>query len=420
MNKNIAITIETLKAIEQKGVSFSNAIKLVVNKEKLSTFERNLVISLCGSVLRHMLVLDAALEEKIETKLPLELRYFYMIMIANRLFVKKMNEEEVIKEGKNYFKEFDLPFSYDLFKDLTIETLIPSKYPSTDLIHLSLRFNIPLGLLKRWKKHYGENLMYRIAKGIHQKERIFGLINHVNIHEEDFFNKYNRFEKTEISGLIKYSSDDKTIRYQATKNLHFIPLGVEEKELLDLIDINEFSSVAYFGEQYSRLLLGLANKLSNLLEADLISPLSSDQDSFKEDIQSFKLRKVSLLEADSKTICTCLSKPVDLFIDMPKSSNLAFLKNYPDHFLRCKPELLGEIIDNEKTSLKEAAPFIKVGGRLVYAIKTMNKSESHNLIKWFLENHTNFELEHEKQMLPFGKYDHAFYFAILKKVKEDD
>ena len=114
-------------------------------------------------------------------------------------------------------------------------------------------------------------------------------------------------------------------------------------------------------------------------------------------------------------LITCLSKKVNTFICLPKSSTLDLLRSTPDYFLRIKQDQLDNLILEEYKCLEECAKFIEDDGELVYMIPTLSRKESNSQIANFLVNHPEFSLIEEHQFFPFESYDSNMYYARLKK-----
>ena len=69
-------------------------------------------------------------------------------------------------------------------------------------------------------------------------------------------------------------------------------------------------------------------------------------------------------------------------------------------------------------SIKEASKYVKEGGTLVYAVPTLNIKESYNIVRLFLEENKEFELEKEELIFPYTYQTTGMYYAkIIKKTK---
>jgi 16S rRNA (cytosine967-C5)-methyltransferase len=60
-------------------------------------------------------------------------------------------------------------------------------------------------------------------------------------------------------------------------------------------------------------------------------------------------------------------------------------------------------------------PCVKSGGRIVYSTCSIEPEENTILIKRFLEDHPEFKLIAEKQILPHVDHTDGAYCALLKK-----
>ena len=66
------------------------------------------------------------------------------------------------------------------------------------------------------------------------------------------------------------------------------------------------------------------------------------------------------------------------------------------------------------TLLKQAATVLKPGGIIVYSTCSLEPEENSELVKQFLNEHKNFKLEIERQLLPFADHVDGAYVARLK------
>ncbi|MBR3144991.1 MAG: 16S rRNA (cytosine(967)-C(5))-methyltransferase RsmB [Clostridia bacterium] len=93
--------------------------------------------------------------------------------------------------------------------------------------------------------------------------------------------------------------------------------------------------------------------------------------------------------------------------------------------IRRKPEIkykklddIKTLIQTQKNILDNADRYLKPAGRLMYSTCTLNCQENEDVIKHFLDNHSNYKLVSERTFLPQKDNSDGFYCAVLHKAGE--
>ena len=111
---------------------------------------------------------------------------------------------------------------------------------------------------------------------------------------------------------------------------------------------------------------------------------------------------------------TCQPATFDrILIDAP-CSNTGVMRRRVDLRWRISPEEIARLQKTQLDLLQQAATKMKPGGILVYSTCSLEPEENSELVKQFLAAHQNFELETERQLLPFADGVDGAYAARLK------
>lgn len=122
-----------------------------------------------------------------------------------------------------------------------------------------------------------------------------------------------------------------------------------------------------------------------------------------------------------------------ILVDAP-CTGLGVIRRKPDIKWQKKVEDINSITTIQKAILKAAAPLLKKGGRLVYSTCSIDAAENELIVKNFLEEHSDFQLdvslterlpkklqdfcnEGTLQLLPSDFQTDGFYIASLTKIK---
>ena len=136
--------------------------------------------------------------------------------------------------------------------------------------------------------------------------------------------------------------------------------------------------------------------------------------------------KLKLIEENAKKLgVTCVTtkladaknvhfdKKFDkILIDAP-CSGLGVIRHKPDLKYQMTLDKIEDIKQTQWAILENISQYLKPNGILVYSTCTINKEENEEMIRFFLEKHTNFIKEEEKKVLPSNKED-GFYICRLR------
>jgi 16S rRNA (cytosine967-C5)-methyltransferase len=103
-----------------------------------------------------------------------------------------------------------------------------------------------------------------------------------------------------------------------------------------------------------------------------------------------------------------------VLVDAP-CSNTGVMRRRVDLRWRIQPEEIERLRTAQLDLLKQAATQVKPGGFLVYSTCSLEPEENGEVVKQFLNDHTNFKLECERELLPFVDNVDGAYVARMKK-----
>ncbi len=119
---------------------------------------------------------------------------------------------------------------------------------------------------------------------------------------------------------------------------------------------------------------------------------------------------------DSTKVIKKMENSADrLLIDAP-CSGLGVLSRNPDAKWKLSIEFIETVKQEQAKILNDYAKIVKPGGAMVYATCSILPSENQNQVEKFLENHSEFKLIREKQLLPSQTGFDGFYMAYLEKI----
>jgi 16S rRNA (cytosine967-C5)-methyltransferase len=103
-----------------------------------------------------------------------------------------------------------------------------------------------------------------------------------------------------------------------------------------------------------------------------------------------------------------------ILVDAP-CSNTGVMRRRVDLRWRIQPKEIERLRTAQIELLRQAARFLKPGGRLVYSTCSLEPEENHAVVNAFLAEHPDFKLEHSRELLPFADAVDGSYVAKLVK-----
>ena len=414
----VTLAKDILKKIIVENVPFSLALKQAFKHNDVSKEDRQTISAVVGCSLRHYIVMDRLFKDaypEIETEGLLSL----ILAFSNALFIKRLNQDECNSLAKSALKEGDTPFEEFLAPYLEDKKLVPEDIEVGSFEFLSYRYNTPLSVIKMWNKQFGQMTTSRILKANSKPAPTVLRINNNKISDEDFFNQYADFEKTDIEGIAIYKGEGRFKNNQVYERQLATPLTPAYKQLLDEGDVDLLRGFAVYSEYPNDLIVELLARFESINGIEYVAGSYSAFSNTKNALNKAEIKGVNVYEAGASSIVTCISKPVHTFLVMPDSSRLNLLQVLPDYFLRFDIQKLDELIANQAKALNEASAQVEDGGYLLYLVDTISKKETMGMINDFLKEHEEFVLVRDKQYFPYKKFGGSYYFAVLKKNSND-
>ncbi len=103
-----------------------------------------------------------------------------------------------------------------------------------------------------------------------------------------------------------------------------------------------------------------------------------------------------------------------ILLDAP-CSNTGVMRRRVDLRWRIRPEEIERLRATQLDLLRKAAGHLKPGGVVVYSTCSLEPQENSEVVKGFLTEHTGFQLERERELLPFADgVDGAFVARIRR------
>ncbi len=397
-------------------VPFALALRQTFKKIETEPIERNNITALVGCELRHHYIFDNLISRFFDEKIEFEKTVYLRFFLANHLFLKRFNDNELLALAKADIEGEEVNKLIN-FVDSTNE-IIPEELDKSSPEFLSLRYNTPAWVIRMWQKQYGKGVIFKVLKVNYRQSVASIRVNEKEVNFEEFLSKHPDFSAAPIPNMVVYQGRGNGKGLEEFKDNRIFFMKMATKYVLDQLDLDPIKSVAIYSETLNNIYLELVTRFGKDYPIDFIINHPSQVFEVRNVQKEMGLSKLYVYESNYSGLITCLSKKVNTFICLPKSSTFDLLRSTPDYFLRIKQDQLDQIILEEYNCLDECSKYVEDDGELVYMIPTLSRKESNAMVANFLVNHPNFSLIEEHQFFPFESYDSCMYYARLKKMGE--
>ena len=389
--------------------SFDHALKTYQKSVNFSDEVRKVIASLVGASLRHYFVFEHIKKENNLELNENETCAFYLLL-ANYLFVKKVEHEKLFTLAKGSFLDLELYTHINtIIHGLQIDSLINKEINSFSPEYLSLRYNTPSWLIKMWAKHYSKGIALKILKANNKLPLKVYRVNSDYVTVEEVLSDYENYAPSPIADVVIKTQRSTIKDDDALNNYDLFRTSMGVKYVLDQLPDEIYENVAiYQGEALESLPLEVLMKITKFNSLDIIVENQRDYNRFLRQLKKYSTKDTYLyLNNNVPSFEPYIGKKVDYFFLMPKSSNFNAIRKYPDFFIHFKQSDLDLLTQKEKALINESLKFINDGGKLIYIVSTLSNKEGRKLIAEVLSENSNLSLEDERQLFPFENLDTA-------------
>ena len=135
----------------------------------------------------------------------------------------------------------------------------------------------------------------------------------------------------------------------------------------------------------------------------------------EENIARCGLANIRAVQADARILDQTQVQRADIVIaDLP-CSGLGVLGRKADIKYRITRQACEELATLQREILGIVQQYVKPGGILIYSTCTIHRAENEENVSWFLQQHSDFCLEKQQQILPKKGENDGFFLAKLRK-----
>ncbi len=407
-----------LKEIIVNDVLFSTAIKKALSEDPLPPEDESFMRALVSCELHHHLLLSRLVAD---SGLPFSAdeRFLALLGLANIIFLKRRPSAETLTslvqaicQGESAIQEAPLKTWLTSFGDAG--TVMPKDIPEESDTYLSLKYNTPEWLLRMWKKHYGLPVTLKILSANTRPVIPACRVNTLVTTRDEILKDYD-FIAGPIEDTVVYRGQTPLKKKQQYIQCHVFQQRFGVTHIIDSLHFEARQSVLIYEERPNAVYIEIAVCGKNEVVLNVAANSMERRLDIRKAARDYNIQNIEVFESTPNLLITHVSQPVDCVIYIADCSKFDLIRSLPDFFIHFRQSNLDALIAKQVFGLEECSQMVMPGGRLCYAVNTINNKESHQLILDFLVRHPDFTLENERQYLPFDQFNMALYFAVLRK-----
>jgi len=418
--------VRIVNAVFSDGAYTNIILSKVLKQYEFVDIERKFLTELVYGTVKSCGTLDWYLSNfvnqslsKLETLILADLR----VAMYQLLFVERVPEASVVDEAVKLAKKLANPGAAGMVNGVLRNFLRKKNdivLPKNEVDHLAILWWHPKEYIKKWLKHYGYDGTEKLCRFNNNPAPLCLRVNTLQTNRDALMNKLFRL------GVTANKSDkcEDGIVCDKVPSLKVIFSNCPREFYIQ--DESSMLVAKMFAPKPGQKILDLCaapgGKTTHLAQL-----MQNKGEILACDIYSHKL---ALIEMNAKILGINIIKTklqdgeifVDDFnngfdgvlVDAP-CSGLGVLRRRAEARWIKKRENLKTFPLLQRKILNNAERYVKKGGTLVYSTCTIEESENHYMIKNFLDEHPNFLLEEERQILPQNDGMDGFYMSKMIK-----
>ena len=279
---------------------------------------------------------------------------------------------------------------------------------------LSVKYSCPQNLINFWNKMYGSDMCVEILKVINTKPPVFAVPNKLYVDSEELaYELLNSNVDCEAEGeLVKINS---SFDISALKPFEDGLFHIQDKssfECAKALEADEGDVVLDICSAPGGKAFTIAEGMNGKGEVYAFDIHEHRVKLIEKGAERLDLKNIKARVNDAEIYSENIPKADKILCDVPCSGF---------GIIRRKPEIRYKELDSIKELpalqlriLETSSRYLKDNSRIIYSTCTLNKRENENVVRAFLDNHSNYKLIKEKTIIPSTNGGDGFYYAVLE------
>ena len=421
-----ALSLDVLMEVLEKG-GFSNQVlgNVLSKYQYLEKNERAFVTRLSLGTIEEALLLDEVLNSYSKTKVkkmkPV-IRNILRMSVYQIYFMDSVPESAVVNEAVKLSKKRGMAGLSGFVNGILRSILREEKPISEFQKNRALTYSCPQWILDLWDRDFGKEKTKEILEGFGGKGEISIRTNVAKITPDQLKERLEEegvtVGQTPLSYAFFISGFDYLEKLKSFQEGLFYVQDLSSMEVTNRAKLQGGEKVLDVCAAPGGKSLHMAGELEAMGKGGSVEArdLSKEKvDRILENIQRSGLSNVDAKAFDATVLDEDAKEAYDVVIcDLP-CSGLGVLGKKPEIKYRVLPEDISSLAKLQRSILKNAATYVRPGGKLLYSTCTINKEENEDNARWFLDTFDDYDLESMEQIFPKTQESDGFFIALFKR-----
>ncbi len=405
--------VKILNRVERADAYLDKLLEAELRSEDINDLDKSLLTEIVNGVLRWQMKLDWVLNGFFHgnfTKAEVTVKNALRAALYQIMFLDKVPHHAAVNEAVEFVKRIRGEKAGNLVNAVLrniIRNIDGIHYPDVTIDaaqYLAVMYSHPVWVVRRWMNRFGFAETEKLLHANNERPSLSLRINMSKTTVENFLELLRSqnvaFEKSKYLGNFVKTSNLSNISQTELFRQGFFSVQDESAGIAcQLLGVQQGDRVIDMCAAPGGKTNFIGEMLHGKGEVIAVDKYSTRLNLVKTSCERLGIANVKIVAADSKEFST---EPADkVLLDTP-CSGLGVLAKKPDVKLKRDAEDIRDLVNLQRLLINNAATLVKNGGVLVYSTCTTEPEENFCIIREFLEQHPDFDIDSAAQFVPLS------------------
>ena len=403
--------VKILNRVERTDAYLDKLLEAELRSEEINDLDKSLLTEIVNGVLRWQMKLDWVLNGFFHgnfTKAEVTVKNSLRAALYQIMFLDKVPHHAAVNEAVEFVKRIRGEKAGNLVNAVLrniIRNIDGIHYPDVTIDaaqYLAVMYSHPVWVVRRWMNRFGFAETEKLLHANNERPNLSLRINTSKTTVENFLELLRSqnvvFEKSKYLGNFVRTTNLSNISQTELFRKGFFSVQDESAGIAcQLLGVQPGDRVIDMCAAPGGKTNFIGEMLHGKGEVIAVDKYATRLNLVKSSCERLGIANVKIVAADSTEFST---EPADeVLLDAP-CSGLGVLAKKPDVKLKRDADDIRDLVNLQRLLIENAATLVKNGGVLVYSTCTTEPEENFGIIRMFLQQHPEFDIDSAAQFVP--------------------
>jgi len=399
--------VKILNRVERTDAYLDKLLEAELRSEEINDLDKSLLTEIVNGVLRWQMKLDWVLNGFFHgnfTKAEVTVKNSLRAALYQIMFLDKVPHHAAVNEAVEFVKRIRGEKAGNLVNAVLrniIRNIDGIHYPDVTIDaaqYLAVMYSHPVWVVRRWMNRFGFAETEKLLHANNERPNLSLRINTSKTTVELLRSQNVVFEKSKYLGNFVRTTNLSNISQTELFRKGFFSVQDESAGIAcQLLGVQPGDRVIDMCAAPGGKTNFIGEMLHGKGEVIAVDKYATRLNLVKSSCERLGIANVKIVAADSKEFST---EPADkVLLDAP-CSGLGVLAKKPDVKLKRDADDIRDLVNLQRLLIENAATLVKNGGVLVYSTCTTEPEENFGIIRMFLQQHPEFDIDSAAQFVP--------------------